>query len=184
MRYITTSLAAALVAALATQAPAQTTVVNTTPEIATVLDIDADSRRALLQDEDGTQRLVVVSQQAGGLDNVKAGDAVQVSTIEKTFLSVAPATAATGDQGGSATTVYGERDALPARDDENVTREIVEIVSVTKGGDQIRYRNPDFTSTWLAVLESDVREFARTLKAGDKVMIETRETVILSTIAN
>ena len=184
MRVILTALSAALALALASQAPAQTTVVNTTPSVATVLDTDHDSRRALLQEEDGSQRLVVVATEAGGLENVKAGDAVQVSTIERTFLSIAPASSATGEATGASTTVYGERDALPARDDENVTRQVVEIVSVTKGGDQIRYRNPDYTSTWLAVLESDVREFARTLKAGDKVLIETRETVILSTIAN
>lgn len=176
-------LASAGLVALTGGAAAQSAEVRTLSEtVARVVDIDYDSRRVLLEDDDGSVAVANVSPDQADFENVRKGDIVQAVTLEIQDLRFA----SPDETDAEATTqVVTSRDQLPARDDVNMNRQIVRIVSVTPDGTQVRYReNPDdiTRSTYVTVTDQAVKDFVKTLNPGDDVAIVTREFVTISTI--
>lgn len=180
---LTTVLAIATLAAMPHPGAAQDSgsMVTSSNEVATVVDIDYDSRRVLLKEEDGDTRVVVVSKAAPKLENVKEGDAVQVSTLTRTVAQLARAGEASGEAG---VVMLGERDELPARDDIRLTRQVVTVLDVTRDGTVVRYREtvsqpPTHT---IVITNDSMKQFAKSLKNGDRVAVDTLEEVVISTL--
>lgn len=153
------------------------------PSVAVVVSVDAPGRTAVLEDEDGSQRFVVVPEGADSLSNVKPGDIVQYTAVRRVAAQIVaedePLSADALAMQGAAS-----RDNLPAADRLGAGEEVIEIWTVSPLGDTVTYNDAAGKRGTLDVESAEGREFARGLKRYDRVRILILDTVTISTIAN
>ncbi|WP_118138556.1 hypothetical protein [Oceanicella sp. SM1341] len=162
--------------------PAEARVQSALGGVMTVEVIDPDTRQAVLVDDEGSRIGVTVDPEVGPLDAVHPGDLVQMLIVDSTVVRLArPGEAAQAAMGVS---VVGLRDNLPARSDVLATRRTVEVVSVSRLGDTVRYREADGALHTITVVDAQHRAFARGLRPGARVVVDSVVRVTISTIAN
>ncbi|MDF2233814.1 hypothetical protein P2H44_14735 [Albimonas sp. CAU 1670] len=163
-------------------APVATEARSTTvsESVASVESIDRATRQAVLVADDGERMAVTVDPAAGPLDEVSAGDLVQVVVVDRAVARLASPEEM--DAAALVATVVGQREGRPARDGLLATRQIVEVVEVTAPGDTVRYRDADGEVHTITVEKAENRAFARSLSRGDEVVIDMVATVAISTI--
>ena len=168
----------------ATEAPAQTsaaaeTVVETS---AVVVSVDQETRRVVVNDEDGRQFSIIVDPNVPNLDQVEEGDVINIayhSGVIANLVEPGSPPAQPKAAAGVARAPEGEKpiDVVGAAVSTRVT-----IVSFDPASNLISFAPPDGIVRSMIVREPEMQEFARTLKAGDEVDVTFVEAVAVSVV--
>ncbi len=146
---------------------------------ATVEKIDQTTRDVTLRDDaDGSTFTVTAGPEVRNLEQVKAGDHVQIQFYQATTASMAdPA-----DSGGAATTVVGGRapeGAMPGAAAAVTDSMVVTVVSYDRSSGLAIFRTPDgFTRR--AVVPPNLRTFAESRGPGSRVLVTMTRAVAVS----
>jgi len=146
---------------------------------ATVQRIDQSTRNVTLKDDaDGTTFNVTAGPEVRNLDQVQAGDHVQIQFYQATTVSMAdPA-----DTGEAATAVVAGRapeGAAPGAAAAVTDSLVVTVVSYDRSSGLATFRTPDgFTRR--AVVPPNLRRFAETRGPGSRVLVSMTRAVAVS----
>ncbi|MDH4151819.1 MAG: hypothetical protein OEW79_12640 [Betaproteobacteria bacterium] len=173
-------LLAAGLPAIAAEKAAQKPVVSETVKVtAAVKAVDYDKRLITLQGPDGKAFTVEAGPEVKRLKEIKAGDTVVVQYTQ--------ALAAELKKAGSSSGVAVKEDVARAKANEapgvrgmREVRATVTIDSVDLKNNIVTFTGPQGNVNVVAVQRPQMREFLKTLKAGDKVDLTFTEAVAVS----
>jgi Cu/Ag efflux protein CusF len=144
---------------------------------ATVESIDQDTRKVVLQREDGTEVTVVADESIKNLSQVKVGDHVQITYRQALAFRVLPA-------GESAPNATASSDVTTAKPGEKpggkATQEVTvvaTIVAINKAKETVQLRGPSGTVTEVEVENPDN---LKKVKVGDRVQITYSEALAIN----
>lgn len=181
---VTTVVCAALLIAAAPviaaeKAPQKATVSETVKMTATVKAVDYDNRLITLQGADGKAMTVEASPEVKRLKEIKAGDVVVIDYTQ--------AIAAELKKAGTASGVSVKEDVKRAKASEKPgvsgSREVkatVTIDAVDLKNNIVTFTGPQGNVNIVTIKRPQMREFIKTLKAGDKVDVTYTEAVAVS----
>jgi hypothetical protein len=163
----------------AEKAPQKATVSDTVKMTATVKAVDYDNRLITLQGADGKAMTVEASPEVKRLKEIKAGDMVVIDYTQ--------AIAAELKKAGTASGVSVKEDVKRAKASEKPgisgTREVkatVTIDAVDLKNNIVTFTGPQGNVNIVSIKRPQMREFLKTLKAGDKVDVTYTEAVAVS----
>jgi Cu/Ag efflux protein CusF len=172
-------IAGALPATAAEKAAQKPVVSETVKATAAVKAVDYDKRLITLQGQDGKAFTVEAGPEVKRLKEIKAGDTVVVQYTQ--------ALAAELKKAGASSGVAVKEDVARAKASEapgvKGTREVkatVTIDSVDLKNNIVTFTGPQGNVNIVAVQRPQMREFLKTLKAGDKVDLTFTEAVAVS----
>ena len=172
-------LAAALPVSAADKAPQKASVSETVKMTATVKAVDYDNRLITLQGQDGKSLTVEASPEVKRLKEIKAGDTVVINYTQGIAAELKKAGAPSG--------VSVKEDVSRAKASEKPgisgQREVkatVTIDAVDLKNNIVTFTGPQGNVNIVAVQRPQMREFIKTLKAGDKVDVTYTEAVAVS----
>jgi Cu/Ag efflux protein CusF len=146
---------------------------------ATVQAIDQNTRAVTLRDDaDGSTFTVVAGPEVRNLDQVSAGDHVQIDY----YRSLAVAMANPSDTGEPLTAAAGARapeGAMPGAAAVMSTSLVVTLISYDNNTGIATFRTPDGFTRQTAV-RPDLRTFAQTLNPGARVLVTMTEAVAVT----
>jgi len=172
-------MAGALPATAAEKASQKPVVSETVKATATVKAVDYDKRLITLQGQDGKSMTLEAGPEVKRLKEIKAGDTVVVQYTQALAAELKKAGAASG------TAVKEDVSRAKASQAPGVkgTREVkatVTIDSVDLKNNIVTFTGPQGNVNIVAVQRPQMREFLKTLKAGDKVDLTFTEAVAVS----
>lgn len=176
---VTGLLAAAVPAVAAEKAPQKAAVSESAKMTATVKSVDYEKRLITLQGADGNTLTVEASPEVKRLKEIKAGDVVVIDYKQSIAVEMKKA--------GTASGVSVKEDVKRAKASENPgisgQREVkatVTIDAVDLKNHIVTFTGPQGNVNIVAIKRPQMREFLKTLKAGDKVDVTFTEAVAVS----
>lgn len=172
-------LITALPVVAAEKAPQKAAVSETVKLTATVKSVDYDNRLITLQGQDGKTLTVEASPEVKRLKEIKAGDMVVIDYTQGIAVELKKA--------GSGSGVSVKEDVKRAKASEKPgisgTREVkstVTIDAVDLKNNIVTFTGPQGNVNIVSIKRPQMREFLKTLKAGDKVDVTYTEAVAVS----
>ncbi len=145
---------------------------------ATVIAVNAQDRTLVLRGPEGNEIAFRVDDEVRNLAQVEAGDVLRVSYYTGYLVSMSEP----GDAGSDAEVVTGraEKGERPGAVVGATMRATVEILSVTKDGKSVSFRDPEGRVQSIQVRREDAQAFVRKLNKGDLVDIRYSEAIAVS----
>ena len=168
-----------LIATLPAVAAEKASVSETVKLTATVKSVDYDSRLITLQGQDGKTLTVEASPEVKRLKEIKAGNMVVIDLTQAIAVELKKAGSASG------VSVKEEVKRTKASEKPGISgqREVkstVTIDAVDLKNNIVNFTGPQGNVNIVAVKRPEMREFIKTLKAGDKVDVTYTEAVAVS----
>jgi hypothetical protein len=161
-------------------APQPTMVEDTIEATATVTSLDILNRRIGLETEDGRRMTIVAGPEVRNLAQIDIGDKVKAMYIQGVAARLA-APGASGTQMSAAAARAPEGTKPGAMVGETV-RTVVTIVSYDDKSKLVTFAGDDGLVRSVVVKKPEMQEFARGLKAGDKVEVTFTEAFAIGVI--
>ena len=144
---------------------------------ATVIGVDAQARTLELRGPDGNEMGLSVGPEVRNLSQVEVGDILRVSYYTGYLISMAEPGKAGVDLGIAAG--RAEEGARPGVVVGDTIRATVEILSVSRDGTAVSFRDPDGKLKSMEIQREEGQAFARKLKPGDLVDIQYAEALAI-----
>jgi hypothetical protein len=135
---------------------------------ARVVNVDVDKHELTLRGENGKPFTINVPEDVTRLDNVKAGDRLQVSFYESVAVSLAKAGEATPGQ-EKTTAIERTPGALPGGTMTQQVTTTAKITNIAPSKDELTIEGPKGKANTIKVEDPDVRAQLGRLKVGDKI---------------
>lgn len=176
------ALAGGLPAIAAESAPQKATVSEIVKLTATVKAIDYDKRLITLQGPSGNAVTLEANPEVKRFNEIKAGDVISVNHTQAVAAELKKAGSGQTGQSVSVTqdvkpTKAGERAGLKGQREVRAT---VTIDEVDLRNNMVAFTNHQGASSMVKVKQPQMREFIKSLKAGDKVDLVYTEAVVIS----
>jgi hypothetical protein len=149
---------------------------------ATVTGVDAAARTVALRMEDGTARSVKAGPEARNLDQVKVGDTVVVRYREAIAAQLAPAGRADRVAETAEELSRTPPGARPGGTAATSTTSTVTVNAVDTAANTVTATGVDGVRRTFEVRDPGMREFLRTLKAGDRVDVTYSEALAIEVL--
>lgn len=144
---------------------------------ATVVSVDASARTIALRGPEGNVIGFNVSPEVRNLDQVEVGDILRVSYYTGLLVSIAEP----GQAGEDLAVAAGraEKGERPGAMVGATTRATVEILSVSRDGTAVSFRDPEGHLQSIDVPGEEGQAFARKLRKGDLVDVQYTEAIAI-----
>jgi len=155
-------------------------VVNQTKTItATVKAVYPDQRSINLVGDDGETRTIFVGSDVQ-LDRVHAGDKVHVTYLQGIAAQMAKGATKVSDPAASTFAYKNPAGSNPGRGAGASVTVMVTILGVNPTSNQVKFQEADGSQHIIEVKSQQMKDFIKTLKAGDKVNVTYTESVAIN----
>ncbi len=150
-------------------------IVQTFKTTATVATIDQTKRTATLRSSDGKKFIVKLGPEAVNFDQVRVGDQVNATVVQKIVASINPADATAGDKAAAVAALAGKGDQPGGliAESTQVTAKVIAIDS-TKRTTTLRFEDG---TTQILPIRDDVNLSCR--KVGEQVVFRVTEMIAI-----